>query len=234
MASINVYALDTLISKDDKVIGTDSAGTITKNYSFEGIADFLNTSGRIESANSRFIFKGTSAEKTSGTISLNENVVTKNFSDVSSLVISKYDKLGTDISSVYEFLEGSRVIIQKASNVSVLGVFDWNTSTVDSNNSDFYNITLSYIDGLSYLENEEEYLVYLLQYDVAASNDKFYSEEIAQATNPWSINHNLNKFPSVTVVLSTGQKGHGDVTYVDNNNVRITFSGDESGKVYIN
>ena len=234
MASINVYALDTLISKDDKVIGTDSAGTITKNYSFEGIADFLNTSGRIESANSRFVFKGTVAQKASGTISLTENVVTKNFSDVSSLVISKYDKLGTDISSVYEFLEGSRVIIQKASNVSVLGIFDWNTSTVDSNDSDFYNITLSFIDGLSYLENEEEYLVYLLQYDVAASNDKFYSEEITVASNPWSINHNLKKFPSVTVVLSTGQKGHGDVTYVDNNNVTITFAGDETGKVYIN
>ena len=234
MASINVYALDTLISKDDKVIGTDSAGTITKNYSFEGIADFLNTSGRIESANSKFIFKGTTTQKTSGTISLTENVVTKNFSDVSNLVISKYDKLGTDISSVYEFLEGSRVIIQKASNVSVLGIFDWNTSTVDSNDSDFYNITLTYIDGLSYLENEEEYLVYLLQYDVAASNDKFYSEEITVASNPWSINHNLNKFPSVTVVLSTGQKGHGDVTYVDNDNVTITFAGDETGKVYIN
>ena len=74
----------------------------------------------------------------------------------------------------------------------------------------------------------------MLQYDVAASNDKFYSESIDNAINPWSINHNLNKFPSVTVVLSSGQKGYGDVTYVDNNNLTITFAGDESGKVYIN
>ena len=37
MASINVYPLDTLIAKNDKVIGTDSSGTITKNYSFEKI-----------------------------------------------------------------------------------------------------------------------------------------------------------------------------------------------------
>jgi len=234
MASINLYPLDTLITANDKVIGTDSSGTVTKNYSFENIADFLNTSGRIESANSRFVFKGTQTERESGTISLNENVVTKNFSDVSSIVVSKFDKLGTNISAVYEFLEGSRVVIQKASDVSVLGIFDWNTSTVNSGDTNFYDITLTYIDGLSYLENDEEYLVYLLQYDVAASNDKFYSEEITVASNPWSINHNLNKFPSVTVVLSTGQKGHGDVTYVDNNNVTISFAGDETGKVYIN
>jgi len=41
MASINVYPLDTLITKNDKVIGTDSTGTITRNYSFEKIADFF-------------------------------------------------------------------------------------------------------------------------------------------------------------------------------------------------
>lgn len=234
MASINFYPLDSLITKFDKVIGTDHSGNVTKNFSFEDILNFANTSARIESPNSRFVFKGTQTEKASGTISLNENVVTKNFSDVSSIVVSKFDKLGTNISAVYEFLEGSRVVIQKASDVSVLGIFDWNTSTVNSGDTNFYDITLSYINGLSYLENDEEYLVYLLQYDVAASNDKFYSESIDNAINPWSINHNLNKFPSVTVVLSSGQKGYGDVTYVDNNNLTITFAGDESGKVYIN
>jgi hypothetical protein len=44
----------------------------------------------------------------------------------------------------------------------------------------------------------------------------------------------MNKFPAATIVLSTGQKGYGDVTYVDNNNLTISFAGDESGKVYLN
>lgn len=234
MASINVYPLDTLIAKNDKVIGTDSSGTITKNYSFEKISDFFNSSGRIQSNSSRFVFKGTSAEKASGTISLNENVVTKNFSDISNVVFSKFDTLGTNISAIYEFLEGSRVIIQKASDVSVLGVYDWTTSTVDSNDNTFFNVSLSSVNSIGAIEDEEEYLVYLLQYDVAASNDKFFSQTISVAENPWEINHNMNKFPAATIVLSTGQKGYGDVTYVDNNNLTISFAGDESGKVYLN
>lgn len=234
MASINVYPLDTIITKDDKVIGSDSTGSITRNYSFEKIADFLNSSGRIQSNTYRFVFKGTSAEKTTGTISLNENVVSKNFSDISSIVFSKFDTLGTNISSIYEFLEGSRVIIQKASDVSVLGVYDWTTSTIDSNDNTFFNVSLSSVNSIGAIEDEEEYLVYLLQYDVAASNDKFFSQTISQAKNPWAINHNMNKFPAATIVLSTGQKGYGDVTYVDNNNLTISFAGDESGKVYLN
>ena len=234
MASINVYPLDTLITKNDKVIGTDSSGTITKNYSFEKIADFFNSSGRIQSNSSRFVFKGTSAEKASGTISLNENVVTKNFSDISSIVFSKFDTLGTNISAIYEFLEGSRIIIQKASDVSVLGIYDWTTSTVDSNDNTFFDVALSSVSSIGAIEDEEEYLVYLLQYDVAASNDKFFSKTFSIASNPWSVNHNMNKFPAATIVLSTGQKGYGDVTYVDNNNLTISFAGDESGKVYLN
>ncbi len=234
MASINVYPLDTIITKDDKVIGSDSTGSITRNYSFEKISDFLNSSGRIQSNTSRFVFKGTSAEKTTGTISLNENVVSKNFSDISSLVFSKFDTLGTNISSIYEFLEGSRVIIQKASDVSVLGIYDWTTSTIDSNDNTFFNVLLSSVNSIGAIEDEEEYLVYLLQYDVAASNDKFFSQTISIAQNPWTINHNMNKFPAATIVLSTGQKGYGDVTYVDNNNLTISFAGDESGKVYLN
>jgi len=36
------------------------------------------------------------------------------------------------------------------------------------------------------------------------------------------------------MVLSTGQVGIADVAYIDENNLTITFSGDESGKAYLN
>ena len=49
-----------------------------------------------------------------------------------------------------------------------------------------------------------------------------------------SVQHNLDKFPSCTMVLSTGQQGYGDVTFIDENNLTITFAGAESGKAYIN
>lgn len=69
---------------------------------------------------------------------------------------------------------------------------------------------------------------------INSPSDKTFIFTQSLAANPWIINHNLNKFPSVTMVLSTGQVGMADVNYIDANNLTITFSGDESGKAYMN
>lgn len=50
----------------------------------------------------------------------------------------------------------------------------------------------------------------------------------------WTVNHNLSAFPSVTVALPTGDVGQAAVKYINNNTLTITFSGDESGKAYLN
>jgi hypothetical protein len=59
-----------------------------------------------------------------------------------------------------------------------------------------------------------------------------FNQAVASAT--WTVQHNLNKFPSCTMVLGTGQQGYGDVTFIDENNLTITFASAESGKAYIN
>ena len=64
--------------------------------------------------------------------------------------------------------------------------------------------------------------------------DKNYVHNQAVASATWTVQHNLDKFPSCTMVLSTGQQGYGDVTFIDENNLTITFAGAESGKAYIN
>jgi hypothetical protein len=52
----------------------------------------------------------------------------------------------------------------------------------------------------------------------------------------WDINHNMNKNPSVTVFDSTGDGSvvFGDVKYIDQNNVRITFSAAFAGEAHLN
>ena len=42
MARISTYALDTNVTKNDKVIGTDSAGSVTKNFRLTDIAGITN------------------------------------------------------------------------------------------------------------------------------------------------------------------------------------------------
>lgn len=50
----------------------------------------------------------------------------------------------------------------------------------------------------------------------------------------WTITHNLNKKPSVTVVSSADTVMYGDITYLNTNKLTITFSAPFSGKAYLN
>ena len=70
---------------------------------------------------------------------------------------------------------------------------------------------------------------------IASLNDDanfVFTQGIPSAT--WNITHNLNKFPSVTVVDSSKQIVIGDVTYTNTNSLVITFSAPFSGEAYLN
>ena len=56
----------------------------------------------------------------------------------------------------------------------------------------------------------------------------------AMPATVWNIAHNLQRFPSVTVVDSSGREVEGDVQYIDDNNVQVTFSAGFSGDAYLN
>ena len=73
--------------------------------------------------------------------------------------------------------------------------------------------------------------------DVAKSSsggDKFFLFKQNVPSDVWEIKHNLNKYPSVTVVDSGESVVVGEVTYIDNNNLVISFIGSFSGKAYLN
>lgn len=55
-----------------------------------------------------------------------------------------------------------------------------------------------------------------------------------EASDTWTIEHNLEKFPSVTVVDSANDVVVGDIEYVDENNLVLKFSGPFSGKAFLN
>lgn len=63
---------------------------------------------------------------------------------------------------------------------------------------------------------------------------KTFVYEQTSASNEWVIRHNLAKFPSVTVVDSTKRIVVGDLTYLDDNSLKVSFSGAFSGKAYLN
>ena len=64
--------------------------------------------------------------------------------------------------------------------------------------------------------------------------DKNYVFIQSTPNTTWNVAHNLNKFPSVSVVNINNILMYGQVTYVDLNNLTIEFSAGFSGKAYMN
>lgn len=65
-------------------------------------------------------------------------------------------------------------------------------------------------------------------------SDETYTYQQTSISNQWTIEHNLNRYPSVTVVDSAGSTVVGDVHYVDSNKIIITFAGEFIGTAYLN
>lgn len=64
--------------------------------------------------------------------------------------------------------------------------------------------------------------------------DAHYTHTQSVPSSEWTVQHNLGKKSSVTVVDSADTVVFGEVEYIDLNNVTITFNGAFSGKAYFN
>lgn len=49
----------------------------------------------------------------------------------------------------------------------------------------------------------------------------------------WTVNHNLNFYPNVTVFNSAGSQVEGNVSHIDETSLTITFSTAVSGKAHL-
>lgn len=67
---------------------------------------------------------------------------------------------------------------------------------------------------------------------VGTDKNFVFTQSSASAT--WTVNHTLNKFPSVSVVDSAGSIVIGNVTYNSTSQITLTFSASFSGKAYLN
>lgn len=71
-------------------------------------------------------------------------------------------------------------------------------------------------------------------YDKSEIEDKNFVFDMAIASDLWTIEHNLDKYPSVSVVDSGGNIVCGIVHYIDKNSLTIEFNGAFTGKAYLN
>lgn len=68
----------------------------------------------------------------------------------------------------------------------------------------------------------------------AVGQDLNYVHYQDVASTEWTINHSLGKFPSVTIVDSSGNMVIGDVHFTDTNHLEIYFNAAFAGRAYLN
>jgi len=73
-----------------------------------------------------------------------------------------------------------------------------------------------------------------LEFTPAILGDKNFIFDQGVPSNTWNINHPLNKRPSVETVDTADTVVKGQVEYIDDNNLTITFNAIFAGKAYLN
>ena len=231
MAIGNSYPIDKDVEDKDLVLGTDYGTNRTVNFPMEDIANYLNRKGKI-SVGGQTTWKFVTSNPIVGTLSLiNGGGNNRPFADITYLIMSIQDLSNQRVVEFINYLVGGEVLLAQQKETTQFGHYRITgyAPTVDPL---FYTLTLQFIGGNGTIKENGYYD--LISFTPQATGDKTFVFTQASAANPWVINHGLNKFPSVTMALSTGQVGIADVTYINANNLTITFSGDESGKAYMN
>ena len=229
MARISSYPKDTTIQDNDAWVGTASPNRQTKNFLAIDVAKYLNTKGKISvSAQMTYKFEADASEAATGTFyGVADGTA---FSAITSLNVHSVDAGGQNVVDFVNYLVDSDILISEQNNIGEFGHYKITAYT--DNGDGFYTLALSYIGGDGVLVDQAYYDVANFVLDSASDKNYVHTQSVPSAT--WNVQHNLNKFPSVTSVNNSNIKMFGEVTYVDENNLTINFSAGFSGKAYIN
>ena len=228
MARISSYPRDREVQDGDAWIGTESSNRVTRNFTAQAVADYLNIKGKI-SISGQMLFKFSNVPTLQGEFTgpVDGSALTA----ITTMQISGTDSSGQNVVEFIQYLVNNDILISEQNELSNFGHFKITSYTALGNN--LYTLNLTNIGGNGNLDLNKYYDFATFTISSGVGDKNFVFTQ-AVAANPWVIQHNLNKFPSCTMVLSTGQQGYGDVTFIDENNLTITFAGAESGKAYIN
>lgn len=80
----------------------------------------------------------------------------------------------------------------------------------------------------------KDYLGKIETSEINGTLDAHYIHNQTTPASTWNIQHNLDKYPSVTVVDSADSVVTGNIIFTDSNNLTINFIGSFAGKAYLN
>jgi hypothetical protein len=244
MARISTYPVDQNPEGSDILLGTDASGgtDATKNFRISDISlvlinDFL--------ANNSWTFNIDEADAEMRKAQLffaaggGNNTSWANITSLRSVLLMGNN---TNAQPYLQYLltndpiTGQPVVnnlikISDRNDLSSFGVFTFTSLTAVAGKTDIYDIGLTFIKGAGSIQKKH---VYGINIDPSDATDKTFEYQQVTPSTTWNIQHNLNKFPSITVIDTADTVVTGQYTYIDNNNVTLTFSAAFAGKAYLN
>ena len=244
MARISTYPVDQNPEGSDILLGTDASGgtDATKNFRISDISlvlinDFL--------ANNSWTFNINEADAEMRKAQLffaaggGNNTSWANITTLRSVLLMGNN---TNAQPYLQYLltndpiTGQPVVnnlikISDRNDLSSFGVFTFTSLAAVAGKTDIYDIGLTFIKGAGSIQKKH---VYGINIDPSDATDKTFEFTQGVPSTTWNIQHNLNKFPSITVIDTADTVVTGQYTYIDNNNVTLTFSAGFAGKAYLN
>jgi|TARA_B110000858_G_scaffold67086_1_gene77936 hypothetical protein len=235
MARISTYPIDTDVVGSDMLVGTDFSGGrvgATKNFTIDSLSVYIKESIAIAG---QMRYKYVAIPETGlGNFSLpTGGVNNKSFSAITSIVIAVQDRTPQNVVKFLEYLVNSDIYIGEREEVSTFGHYKVTGYTISGTNTNFYNLTLTFLGGNGSLQLDSIYEIINFVKADAAGDLNFTFTQVAPAL-VWAVNHNLGKNPSVSIVDPNDQEVFAQVNYIDTNSLTITFSSAQAGKAYIN
>jgi hypothetical protein len=248
MAIIYSYPKNTDILVTDTIVGTSTRvvngkrKNVTKNFEIGAIATFFNENSSIAIAGqNNFFFQNNIAPgRKPGSISfVSGSGANTPFNNITVLRISKFATSGNVIIDFINTLVNEAIIIAQTDDLNNFGIYKFNSITAVSGNPNFYDIAIEAVAAHGNILEDKFYgiAVYpgFVNPDIdPGAGDKNFVFIQAVAASVWYVQHDLDKFPSVSVVSDDNIQVFGEVEYIDTNNLTITFNGAFSGKAYMN
>jgi len=244
MARISTYANDTTVSTTDRFLGSNADGTV-KNFRMSDVSSYLRaTNSAGVGGQLAFLYHDNTfnnlGSRQPGTITLESggNSVVA-LSGLTAIKISKFanQSSNSSVNLINTFLN-TNIIIADTEDQDQFGVYSVTAIAQDSSETNFYDLSLTLVGSLSNgnLNNLQSYSI-----SVFTAGDKNLLHTQSSASNSWTVNHNMGKYPSVSIVEcdpsaneTDGDLVIGEVTYNSVNQLTIKFAAAISGVAYIN
>ena len=83
------------------------------------------------------------------------------------------------------------------------------------------------------VESEERVFLSNQEKTALLSFTESYVHDQLSSSSTWTVMHNLNKYPNVTILDSAGTLVIGEIEYLSKNSLMLRFSAEFSGKAYL-